>query len=60
MSEKERCCLPPALNTELSATMNGNSSDSGDLSLSCSVSSIKIEELEVLEVESCLETVEPY
>ena len=55
-SEKERCRLPPALNTERSATMNGDSSDSGDLSLSCSVSSFKIEELEVLEVESCLES----
>ena len=39
-----------------SATMNGDNSDSGDLSLSCSVSSVKIEELEVLEVESCLES----
>ena len=57
--------MPPAINTEQSATMNGDSSDSGYLSLSCSVSSVKIEELEVLEVEvleveSCLETVEPY
>ena len=34
--------------------------DSGDLILSCSVSSVKIEELEVLEVESSLETVDPY
>ena len=48
--------MHPALNTEQSATMNGNSSDSGDLSLSCSVSFVKIEELEVLEVESCLES----
>ena len=52
--------MPPALNTEQSATMNGDTSNSGDLSLSCSVSSVKIEELEVLGVERCLETVEPY
>ena len=51
----------PSLNTKQSATMNGDSSsDSGDFSLFCSVSSVKIKELEVLEVESCLETVEPY
>ena len=55
-SEKERCRLPPALNTEQSAIMNGDSSDSGGLSLSRSVSSVKIEELEVLEVKSCLES----
>ena len=48
------------MNTEQSATMSGDSSDSGDLSLSCSVSSVEIEELEVLEVERYLETVEPY
>ena len=52
--------MPPVLNTELSDTMNGDSSNSSDLSLSCSVSSVKIEELEVLDVESNLETVEPY
>ena len=40
--------------------MNGDSSDYGDLSPSCSVSSFEIEELKVLEVESCLEPVEPY
>ena len=55
-SEKEHCHMPPALNTEQSATVNGDSSDSGNLSLSCSVSSVKIEELEILEVESCLES----
>ena len=55
-SQNERCRMPPALNTEQSATVNGDSSDSGDLSLSCSVSSVKIEELEVLEVKSCLES----
>ena len=59
-SEKERCRMPSALpvNTEQSATMNGDSSDSGDLrlSLSFSVSSVQIEALEVLEVESCLES----
>ena len=48
--------MPPALNTDQSGTVNGDSSDSGDLSLFCSVSSVKIEELEVLEVESCLES----
>ena len=52
--------MPPALNTQQSATMNGDSSDSGDLILSFSVSSVEIKELEVLEVESCLETVELY
>ena len=46
-SEKERCHMLLALNTEQLATMNGDSSNSGNLSLSCSVSSIKIEELEV-------------
>ena len=55
-SQNERCRMPLALNTEQSATVNGDSSDSGDLSLSCSVSSVKIEELEVLEVKSCLES----
>ena len=30
-SEKERCRMPPVLNTEQSATMNGDSSDFGDL-----------------------------
>ena len=40
--------------------MNGDNSDSGNLSLSCSVSSVEIGELEVLEVESYLETIEPY
>ena len=48
--------MPPALNTEQSATMNGDSSNYGDLSLSCSVSSVEIEELEVLEVESSPES----
>ena len=48
--------MPPALNTEQSATMGGDNSDSGDLSLCCSVSSVKIKELEVLEVEGCLES----
>ena len=45
-----------SVNTEQSATMNGDSSHSGNLSLSCSISSVKIEELEVLEVENCLES----
>ena len=48
--------MPPAFNKEESATTNGDSSDSGDLSRSCSVSSVKFEELEMLEVESCLES----
>ena len=50
--------MPPALNTEQSATMNGDSSDSGNLSLSVQFfpSKSKIEELDVLEVESCLES----
>ena len=52
--------MPPALNTEQLAIMMGNSSDSGNLSLSCLISSVEIEEMEVLEVESYLETVEPY
>ena len=55
-SEKERCRIPPVLNTELSAIMNGDSNNSGNLSLSSSVSSVKIEELKVLQVESCLES----
>ena len=40
--------------------MSDRSSDSGDLSLSCSVSSVESEESEVSEVEGDLETVEPY
>ena len=59
-SEKKRCRLPAVLNTEQLATMSGDSSNSGDFNLSCLVSSIKIKELEVLEVESCLHMVEPY
>ena len=47
--------MPRALNREQSVT-----SDSGDLSLSCSVSSFESEESEVSEVEGDLETVEPY
>ena len=39
--------------------MSDRSSDSGDLSLSCSVSSVESEE-SVSEVEGDLETVEPY
>ena len=44
------------LNTERSAIMNCDSNDSGNLSLSSSVSSVKIEELKILEVESGLES----
>ena len=40
--------------------MSDGSSDSGDLSLSCSVSSVESEESEVSELESYLKTVEPY
>ena len=40
--------------------MSDSSNDSGDLSLSCSVSSIDSEESEVSEVEGNLEPVEPY
>ena len=40
--------------------MSDSSNDSGDLSLSCSVSSVESEESEVSEVEGDLETVEPY
>ena len=60
MTTEKKRLMPPALNREQLATVSGDSSDSGDLSLFCSVSSIKIEELEVLEVEGYLETVEPY
>ena len=49
-----------ALNRERLVTMSCDSSDSGDLSMYCSVSSVEIEESEVLEVEGYLETVEPY
>ena len=52
--------MPPALNTEWAGTMGGDSSDSGNLNLSFLVSFVEIEGLEVLEVECCLETVEPY
>ena len=40
--------------------MSDGSSDSGDLSLSCSVSSVESEESEVSELEGSLKTVEPY
>ena len=40
--------------------MSDSSNDAGDLSLSCSVSSVESEESEVSEVEGELETVEPY
>ena len=40
--------------------MSDSSNDSGDLSLSCSVSSVESKESEVSEVEGDLETVEPY
>ena len=40
--------------------MSDSSNDSGDLSLSCSVSSVESEESEVSEVEGDLETVKPY
>ena len=40
--------------------MSDRSSDSGDFSLSCSVSSVETEESEVSEVEGDLETDEPY
>ena len=43
--------MPPALNREQLATMSGNSSDSGDLSMSFKGCSVKIKESEVLEVE---------
>ena len=45
---------------EKSATMSDSSNDAGDLSLSCSVSSIESEESQVSEVKGDLETVEPY
>ena len=44
----------------LNATISDSSSDSGDLSLSCSVSSVESKESEVSEVEGDLETVKPY
>ena len=40
--------------------MSDSSNNSGDLSLSCSVSSVESKESEVSEVEGDLETVEPY
>ena len=40
--------------------MSGDSSDSGELSLSCSVSSVEIEESEVSAVDGYPETIEPY
>ena len=48
------------LNMERSSTMSDSSSDSCDLSLSCSVSSVESDESEVSEVGVDLETVEPY
>ena len=52
--------MPRALNREKSATMSDSSNDAGDLSLSCSVSSIECEESQVSEVEDDPEIVEPY
>jgi len=40
--------------------MSDSSSDSGDLSLSCSVSSVESDEAEVSEEEGDLQTIEPY
>ena len=40
--------------------MSGVSSDSEDLSLTCSVSSVESEELELSDTEGSLETIEPY
>ena len=51
--------MPRALNREL-ATLSDSSDDSGDLSLSCSVSFVESKEPEVSEVEGDLETVELY
>ena len=52
--------MPRALNREQSATLSNSSNNSGDLSLSCLVSSVESKESEVSEVEGDLETVEPY
>ena len=52
--------MPRVLNREQLATLSNSSNGSGDLSLSCSVSSVEGEESEVSEVEGDLETVEPY
>ena len=49
-----------ALSRAKSATMSNSSNDAGDLSLSCSVSSVESEESQVSEVEGYLEIVEPY
>ena len=49
--------MPRALNREQSATLSDSSNDSGDLSLSCSVSSVESEESKVSEVEGDLQTV---
>ena len=49
--------MPQALSREQLATLNNSSNDSGDLSLSCSVSSVIREESEV---EGDLETVEAH
>ena len=46
--------------SEQPATLNNSSNDSGDLNLSCSVSSVESEESEVSEVKRDLETVEAY
>ena len=52
--------MPQALNREQLATMSNNSNDSGNLSLSCSVSSVESEESQLSKVEGDLDTVEPY
>ena len=54
--------MPQALNREQSATLSDSSNDSGDLSLSCSltVSFVENKESEVSEVEGDLPTVEAY
>ena len=49
--------MSQAFNREQSATLSDSSNESGNLSLSCSVSSIESEESEVSEVEGDLETV---
>ena len=40
--------------------MSDNSSDSGDLSLSCSFSPVESDQSDVSEVEDGLQTIEPY
>ena len=60
MTEKERWTHASSIKYRAVGYLSDSSNDAGDLSLSCSVSSVESKESEVSEGEGELETVEPY